>query len=227
MSAQRLVCLRHDAVKLRISPIHILNLHVRRLAKLDILTPRCVLTQAVEKLLAAPKAFGFDTVLVPALGLLAEEGTLASPGVAIEKLRAASLTHLRARVAEALEPPADWRRASALDCKCRDCAEFARFLDDPVQTAFVLRAAESPEPTSHKRSTPRVVTSTSRPNAKGTPLQLDLYEKSGELRPPRRATQERPREYFDDTKLSGPARSRAVVVPGRREVQRTRVLIVL
>jgi len=29
---------------LRISPIHILNLHVQRLAKLDILTPRCVLT---------------------------------------------------------------------------------------------------------------------------------------------------------------------------------------
>jgi len=100
-------------------------------------------SQAVEKLLAAPKAFGFDAVLVPALGLLAEEGTLASPGVAIEKLRAASLTHLRARAAEALEPPADWRRASALGCKCRDCAEFARFLDDPVQTAFVLRAAES------------------------------------------------------------------------------------
>ena len=34
-----------EPVKLRISPIHILNLHAQRLAKLDILMPRCMLTQ--------------------------------------------------------------------------------------------------------------------------------------------------------------------------------------
>ncbi len=100
-------------------------------------------SQAVETLLAAPKTFGFDVVLVPALRLLAEQEELVSPGFAVEKLRAASLAHLRARAAEFLKPPADWRRASALACKCRECAEFARFLDDSAQKVFVLRAAES------------------------------------------------------------------------------------
>jgi hypothetical protein len=99
--------------------------------------------RAVERLLATPKTFGFDEILVPALRLLAEQGELAAPGVAVEKLRSAALAHLRARAAEPLTPPADWRRQSTLGCRCRDCTDFSRFLDDPAQKVFVLRAAES------------------------------------------------------------------------------------
>jgi hypothetical protein len=99
--------------------------------------------RAVEKLLAATKTFSFDRILVPALRLLAKQNELVSPGPAIEKLRAACLAHLRARAAEPLTPPADWRRASVLGCKCRGCTDFSRFLDNPAQKLFVLRAAES------------------------------------------------------------------------------------
>jgi len=49
-----------DPVKLRISPIHILNLHVLRLAKLDILTPRCVLTEFKPKNPTSGPTSGFD-----------------------------------------------------------------------------------------------------------------------------------------------------------------------
>ena len=99
--------------------------------------------RGADRLLNDPKTYGFDAILVPALCLLAAQGELAAPGAAIERLRAACLGHLRARADEPLTPPPDWRRAAALGCKCRDCAEFSLFLDDPARKEFVLRAAES------------------------------------------------------------------------------------
>lgn len=98
---------------------------------------------AAERLLTEPKSYGFDKILVPALRLLAEQGALSPTDAAIERLRAACLDHLRARAAEPLAPPSDWRRDPALGCKCGDCAEFSRFLADPTRKEFVLRAAEA------------------------------------------------------------------------------------
>jgi len=98
--------------------------------------------RATERMLGAPKTFGFDAVLVPALRLLARQGELAAGDPALEKLRAACLSRLRARAAEPSAPPADWRRPSDLACKCRDCMDFARFLDDPARKMFALKAAE-------------------------------------------------------------------------------------
>ena len=87
--------------------------------------------RAAGHVLAWPATYGLDSVIVPALRLLATHKTaLATPAGA--RLRAAGLTHLRARIAEPLAPPSDWRRASQLPCRCPHCQELARYLDDPT-----------------------------------------------------------------------------------------------
>lgn len=110
--------------------------------------------RAADTILERPKTYGMDAVLVPALRLLlgagrAQEGAarngmeLASLPPAAGRLRDAALAHLRARVAEPLVPPSDWRRDSRLPCRCPRCAALARFLDDPRQKTWLLKAAES------------------------------------------------------------------------------------
>ena len=113
----------------------------------DLLTGLCAIDEtlaerAVDHLLAWPKTYDLDAVLVPAARKLL---SAAAPkcAAAIERLRAACLTHLRTRVAEPLAPPADWRRASVLPCRCPRCAELARFLADPEREAWVFRAVEA------------------------------------------------------------------------------------
>jgi hypothetical protein len=97
--------------------------------------------RAGEYLLAWPKTYGMDPVLVPAVRALARAGTgRGTPGIA--RLRAACRAHLAARIAEPLAPPADWSRASALACRCAHCAELSRFLADPERATWILRPVE-------------------------------------------------------------------------------------
>ena len=96
--------------------------------------------QAAEHILAWPETYGIDAVLVPAARRLLNPGAQTPP--ALERLRTACLAHLRARIAEPLAPPADWRRDSALRCRCRLCTALARFLADPERDTWVLKAAE-------------------------------------------------------------------------------------
>src|ERR671916_397183 len=49
----------------------------------------------------------------------------------------------RAGAAEPLAPPADWRRAATLPCRCRACADVSRFLADPERKTWILKAAEA------------------------------------------------------------------------------------
>ncbi|MDO9714056.1 2OG-Fe(II) oxygenase [Paracraurococcus lichenis] len=98
--------------------------------------------RAVDLMLASPRLYGADTVLVPAARRMVIHGSLQT-GTAAERLRMACVAHLRTRVAEPLEPPADWRRESALPCRCRACADLSRFLADPAQRSWVLKAAEA------------------------------------------------------------------------------------
>jgi hypothetical protein len=97
--------------------------------------------RAVAHLLAYPARYGMDEILVPALRDLAAAGPVESD--AVELLRSACLAHVRARVAEDLAPPADWRRESALRCACARCTGLARFLADPAAKAWALKAAEA------------------------------------------------------------------------------------
>jgi predicted 2-oxoglutarate/Fe(II)-dependent dioxygenase YbiX len=97
--------------------------------------------RAASHVLAWPKTYGPDAVLVPALRQLA--GTEAIKHAAVQLLRGVCLDHLRARVAEPLEAPKDWRRTSKLACRCPDCSELARFLTDPVRRTWIFKVAEA------------------------------------------------------------------------------------
>ncbi len=97
--------------------------------------------RAADHILAWPKTYDLDTVLVPAVRRLV--GSAETKGsAAVQRLRTACLEHLRARVAEPLEAPRDWSRASKLPCRCPDCSELSRFLADPERKTWVLKAAE-------------------------------------------------------------------------------------
>jgi predicted 2-oxoglutarate/Fe(II)-dependent dioxygenase YbiX len=96
--------------------------------------------RAVVHILAWPKTYDPDKALVPAAKLLRSAAN-ASP--AAGRLHAACLAHLRARIAEPLAPPADWRRPSAVGCRCAHCTELARYLADPARETWIFKANES------------------------------------------------------------------------------------
>jgi hypothetical protein len=113
----------------------------------DLLTGLCAIDpalaeRATDHLLAWPKTYGLDLVLVPATRTLLDT---AGPScmLAVGALRTACLLHLRARAAEPLAPPPDWTRPAALTCRCPRCSELAQFLADPEREAWVLKAAEA------------------------------------------------------------------------------------
>ncbi|WP_448189638.1 2OG-Fe(II) oxygenase [Azospirillum sp. sgz301742] len=97
--------------------------------------------RAAEHLLAWPATYDLDGVLVPAaIQLVGSAATRYLP--AVERLRTACVAHLRARIAEPLEPPQDWGRTSVLACSCPQCREISSFLADPIQKTWVFKAAE-------------------------------------------------------------------------------------
>ncbi len=89
--------------------------------------------RAVTHILAAPKTFDMDNVLVPA----AVQGPNQA---AMGRLRSACLAHLRARIAEPLAPPADWQRPSTVGCACNHCSALSAFLADGTQKVWMFRA---------------------------------------------------------------------------------------
>ena len=97
---------------------------------------------ATDHILAWPQTYGPDVVLVPAVRRLVGSSTIRG-SAAVQRLRVFCLDHLRARIAQPLEAPQDWRRANALACSCRHCAELGRFLADPERRMWTFKAAES------------------------------------------------------------------------------------
>jgi hypothetical protein len=90
---------------------------------------------ALDTLLAWPKCWDADAVLVPALLILDR----AAP----TRLRDACRDHLRARIALPLAPPTDWRREERLSCSCAHCRELSHFLADPAQKEWTFRAVQA------------------------------------------------------------------------------------
>ena len=98
--------------------------------------------RAVSHWLAWPKTYGLDTVIVPALRWLSERpAALNRP--AGQRLRAAALAHLQARVALDLAPPADWQRDAQVACRCEHCQSLSRFLQNASQDVWRFKARES------------------------------------------------------------------------------------
>jgi hypothetical protein len=120
----------------RVDPSVVVDL----LMGLSLIDPTLV-ERSIDHILAWPKTYDLDAVLIPAARTLVGAG--ATQGTAaIDRLQAACVAHLRARIAEPLSPPSDWQRVSTLPCHCQHCAELARFLADPERQTWVLKAAE-------------------------------------------------------------------------------------
>jgi hypothetical protein len=98
-------------------------------------------TRAVEHLLAWPKTYKPDEVLVPAALAIAKlVESRAWP--AVGRLREASLDHLRRRIALPLEAPRDWTRTNPLKCTCGNCRGLGAFLVAPDQQQWRLKAVQ-------------------------------------------------------------------------------------
>jgi predicted 2-oxoglutarate/Fe(II)-dependent dioxygenase YbiX len=96
--------------------------------------------RAADHILAWPRHFGLDQIVVPAIKKLL---TSRRPGgTAFEALHAACVAHLNTRIAESLEAPLDWTRPSGIGCKCQYCADLSKFLADPDRESWTLRAAQ-------------------------------------------------------------------------------------
>jgi hypothetical protein len=120
-----------------VEPAFLINL----LTALEPIAP-ALAEQAVDYILAWPKTYGPDAVLVPAaLGLT--KSAASRHGAAVQRLRAACLEHLGARIAEPLERPRDWVRASELTCHCAHCRELSHFLADPDHKVWVFKAPQA------------------------------------------------------------------------------------
>lgn len=96
----------------------------------------------VGHLLAWPKTYGMDAVILPAVRQLIEK-TETRTLAAVQRLRAVCLEHVRARMALALEAPGDWTRAGAPGCQCHCCGELSQFLVNPSQRNWAFKANES------------------------------------------------------------------------------------
>ena len=106
--------------------------------------------QALTQILKYHRTYDLDAVLVPAARDKLDAPDIAEQPVVV-RLRTACLAHLRARIALPLAPPPDWRRSSTVGCRCQHCNDLSRFLADPTQQTWTLRAAASDR--SHVEST--------------------------------------------------------------------------
>jgi predicted 2-oxoglutarate/Fe(II)-dependent dioxygenase YbiX len=96
--------------------------------------------RAASHVLAWPKHFGLDRVVVPAVKRLLRSKKRG--GTALDALHNACVAHLQRRIAQPLEAPRDWGRPAQLRCTCQHCAELSRFLADPSLEGWTLRAAQ-------------------------------------------------------------------------------------
>ncbi|CCV08428.1 conserved hypothetical protein [Mesorhizobium metallidurans STM 2683] len=98
--------------------------------------------RAIEHLLAWPRTYALDAVLVPAaLAFTKRAESVAWP--AVGRLREAALDHLRRRVALPLEAPRDWARINPLKCACDDCRALGAFLVDAHQEQWRMKAVQN------------------------------------------------------------------------------------
>ena len=92
------------------------------------------LTQFLAHVLADTRHYNLHVVLVPDVkALYAQTIKTAAGRRAASRLLQHCLTELRAKTAQIIEPPKDWKREAKLGCRCEDCALLSRFLRDPTE----------------------------------------------------------------------------------------------
>ena len=108
--------------------------------------------KAADTILTWPKIYNRDTLLVPALLVLCKQPKIGNLA-AFQRIKTTCRNHLQKRIAEPLEPPSDWSRASTLSCHCAHCSRLAHFLADADTKRWAFKAAQAKR--SHVESTIR------------------------------------------------------------------------
>jgi hypothetical protein len=92
-----------------------------------------LLSRIVAHALASPKKYPLTPAHMPALVGLRPwlEKNVKKPSEALTEWLAWCREQLETLTARAPQEPADFHRAAAISCKCADCAELSRFLEDP------------------------------------------------------------------------------------------------
>jgi hypothetical protein len=111
---------------------------------LDSIPTSALAQQALARFLAHGDVYDPDQILIPAaLAVQSGEAPLPANAPMARLLQEAMITLLRQRIAESLEPPADWCRPAKLKCRCTHCGELSRFLDSPTDSTWRLKAAKN------------------------------------------------------------------------------------
>lgn len=110
---------------------------------LDLASVQPLAQQALERFLAHPETYDPDKILIPAARAAhTGKAPLAAGTPLADQLKNAMITLLRQRIAEPLEPPADWRRPATLKCQCTHCQQLSHFLASPSDSTWRLKAGQ-------------------------------------------------------------------------------------
>jgi hypothetical protein len=103
-----------------------------------------LLDRLVTYILDRPKEFDLTTVQVPALLRLETwlKRNVKHSSSPLHRWLAAIVEELELRKSHPPLEPTDWRRESGTGCKCADCRELSRFLNDPDQETLRLPLAQ-------------------------------------------------------------------------------------
>jgi hypothetical protein len=103
-----------------------------------------LLARIVAHTLARPDKYPLTPVHVSALTRIGPwlPKQVKEPCPALSQWIVSCCEQLEALTAETPQPPADFRRPAALSCKCADCGELRRFLDDPHERVYRFRVNE-------------------------------------------------------------------------------------
>jgi hypothetical protein len=115
------------------------------LARALLATDQCeLLSRVVTHALASPKKYPLTQAHMPALVNLRPwlKKNVKKPCPALTQWLTSCREQLEALTARAPQEPKDFRRAAAITCKCPDCAELKRFLEDPHESVHRFRVKQ-------------------------------------------------------------------------------------
>jgi hypothetical protein len=104
-----------------------------------------LLARLVEHALASPQRYPLTDAHVKALTMLAPwlKKYVKKPSPALSRWLGACCAQLESLTEKKPQPFPDFRRPSTISCKCADCGELKRFLDDPQEQTWRFRGGES------------------------------------------------------------------------------------
>jgi predicted 2-oxoglutarate/Fe(II)-dependent dioxygenase YbiX len=147
-----------------------------------------LLERLVACILDRPREFDLTTVQIPALLSLERwlKRNVNHSSAALQRWLTAVVEELETRVAHPPQEPLDWRRKSATGCRCSDCKELSRFLEDPNTKTLRLPLAEQRRQHLHRVIDEKKLDTTHVTERRGRPYTLVCtktiasYEPSGQ-----------------------------------------------